>query len=89
MTPQKLISLMSKPERKPLWNIKPDNRPKSTKQVMRALIEAGVKCGWLVKWGGKYDLCYPGGRMVPTGLISLGSWTNADWVEFAKKHENE
>ena len=70
-----------------IWNQNLDKFPKTTRELKRAFIDEGVRCGWPVKWGNQYGICYPDGRMVDTGLSTISSQTLREWVNFAKKNE--
>ncbi len=56
--------------------------------IRRAFFNAKVKAGWPVKWGGKWDLAFPGKRLVSVGVRSLQDMSYKDWVDFARKHES-
>lgn len=70
-----------------IWNTRLDIPLKTTRLVRRVIIDEDLKCGWPVKWGGKYDVPI-NGKLVPTGESSL-RWTGQQWIDFIKKQIDE
>ena len=62
-----------------------DEPARTVKQVRRAFLMSETPACWLVKWGGKYDITYTDGTMLPTGLSCLSDLTLSDWVSLANK----
>lgn len=71
----------------PGWSI-PWNSPCTSSRILwRAFIVSCTKAGRPIKWGGKWDICFPDGRTLATGQYCLNNMTYKEWVDLAKKHE--
>jgi len=68
-----------------MWNLKWDMPALTTKQVRRAFLMSETPACWLVKWGGKYDITYTDGSMLPTNLTRVSDLTLLEWVQLANK----
>jgi hypothetical protein len=69
---------------KKIWGIDPKKVLNTSKQVRRYTIDNNLEVGWVLKWGGEWDIIIDG-NMVKTGLKSL-TWTGEEWKEFILKH---
>ena len=67
-----------------IWNVSSTIPLRSSKLVKRFLIDENLPAGWLVKWGGEWDIAVDG-KLIPTGLKSL-EWTGDEWKQFILKH---
>lgn len=59
----------------------------STKELRQAFLCFGMDA-WVVKWGGKYDIMYPGENrlLIPVNVRCVDGMTLAKWVEIAQKN---
>jgi len=57
----------------------------TTKMVRRAFELSGIPVARIMKWGGRYDICYPGKIMVDSGHTRINDLTYKQWVELAIK----
>lgn len=60
---------------------------KSTRELRQAFLCFGIDA-WVVKWGGKYDIMYPGEKRlsIPVNVRCVDGMTLAKWVEIAQKN---
>lgn len=73
---------------KQIWGINPKKVLNTSKEVRRFIIDNDLQTGWILKWGGEWDIIIDG-KLVRTGLKTL-SWTGKEWKEFIlnyKKNE--
>lgn len=73
---------------KQIWGINPKKVLNTSKQVRRFIIDNDLQTGWILKWGGEWDIIIDG-KLVRTGLKTL-CWTGEEWKEFIlnyKKNE--
>lgn len=57
----------------------------NTRTIKQAASKQGLD-GWLVKWGGKYDVVTPKGSF-PTGLYALHQLTLEEWITLFRQHQ--
>jgi hypothetical protein len=67
-----------------IWNIPPHRTLTTTRAVNRLFIDENLPVGWLVKWGGQYDIPIMG-KLVPTRLTCL-CWTAQQWLDFVNNY---
>lgn len=70
-----------------IWNISMNTPLRSTRLVKRIILDENLPAGWLVKWGGKWDITI-NNKLIPTGLTSL-DWTGNQWKDFINKHKQD
>ena len=73
---------------KQIWGINPKKVLNTSKEVRRFIIDNDLQTGWILKWGGEWDIIIDD-KLVRTGLKTL-SWTGKEWKEFIlnyKKNE--
>lgn len=62
--------------------------PTTTKELRRIFLSYGIDA-WLMKLGGKYDICYPNSRengcpvFISTGVGKVDAFTAKRWLELA------
>lgn len=72
---------------KQIWGINPKKVLNTSKQVRRFIIDNDLQAGWILKWGGEWDIIIDG-KLVRTGLKTL-SWTGKEWKEFILNYKKE
>ena len=68
-----------------MYNLNLDKTYSGTKWVTRAFIISETPATQIVKWGGRYDIAYNDGTLIPTGIKCVSDLTLRDWIELSLK----